>query len=118
MVKNFANVFKAVSEPSRIRILKMLQVRPLCVCEIADVLGLTNSTVSEHLSVLRENNLVSFDKKGKIVFYRLNFYPDDPSVTAINSIITCSLENDSLIRSDRRKAKIVDCRVILARDKK
>ena len=90
MIRNFANVFKAASEPSRIRILKMLQIRPLCVCEIADVMGLTNSTVSEHLSVLRANNLVSSVREGKIVFYKLNFYPDDPAVTAINSIISCS----------------------------
>jgi DNA-binding transcriptional ArsR family regulator len=118
MINNFSNIFKALAEPSRIRILKMLQVRPLCVCEISEVIGLTSSTVSEHLSILRENKLVTSEKKGKIVFYKLNFYPKDPSVTAINSIISFSMEVDKTIKSDKCKAKKVDCNVILARNNK
>ena len=45
--------FKALSDPNRTRILKMLQVRPLCVCEITELLGLATSRVSKHLSILR-----------------------------------------------------------------
>jgi len=115
MLKQYTDIFKAISEPSRVRILKMLQVKPLCVCEITDILGLKSSTVSEHLSILRQNSLITSEKKGKIVFYRLNFYPDYPSISALNSIIQCSLEDDKVIKSDREKVKKVDCRVILAR---
>ena len=115
MIENLTDIFKALSEPSRVRIMKMLQVRPLCVCEITEVLGLSGSTVSEHLSILKDNNLVKNEKKGKIIFYKLNYYPDDPAVNAINSIVSCTLENDKIIQSDKEKAKKVDCRVILAR---
>ena len=77
MLEQYTEIFKALSEPSRVRILKMLQVKPLCVCEITDVLGLKSSTVSEHLSILRENGLITSEKKGKLVFYKLNFYPEN-----------------------------------------
>lgn len=118
MLDNISKIFKAISEPSRIRMLKMLQVKPMCVCEIAEVIGLKSSTVSEHLSILKDNDLVINEKKGKIVFYKLNFYPKDSSVTAINSIIACSLEDDEIIKKDKVKAKTADCKEILSRKKK
>lgn len=117
MLNNISNIFKAISEPSRIRILKMLQVKPMCVCEISEVVGLKSSTISEHLSILKENELVTSEKKGKIVFYKLNFYPKNTSITAINSIIACSLDDDEIIKKDRNKAKIIDCKEILSRKK-
>ena len=55
-------IFKALSDTNRVRILKMLEIRPLCVCEITAVLGLAMSTVSKHLSIMREADLI-FDKK-------------------------------------------------------
>ncbi len=64
--------FKALSDPNRIRILKMLQVRPLCVCEITEVLNLAASTVSKHLSILRDAEFIIDEKEGKWVWYKLN----------------------------------------------
>ena len=110
-----ANIFKSISDPTRLRILKILQVKPLCVCEIQDVLGLTASTISEHLSVLRESGLVLSEKKGKIVYNRLNFYSETESVPAVISMISCLITDDTTIKSDIAKAKKTDCRVILAR---
>jgi len=110
-----ANIFKSLSDPTRLRILKILQLRPLCVCEIQDVLGLTASTISEHLSVLRENGLVISEKKGKIVCNRLNFYAETESVPAVISMLSCLMTEDMTIKSDIVKAKKTDCRVILAR---
>jgi ArsR family transcriptional regulator len=107
--------FKSISDKTRLRILKMLQVKPLCVCEITDVLGLSASTVSEHLSVLRASSLVISKKRGKIVFYELNFYSGASSVSGILSMISCLMDDDETIQLDRTKAKKVDCRVILAR---
>jgi len=93
----------------------MLQLRPLCVCEIADVMNLKPSTVSEHLSILKENKLITSEKKGKLVFYKLNYDHDDPSVIAMKSVLLCSLTGDKIILSDKEKAKKADCREILAR---
>jgi ArsR family transcriptional regulator len=114
-LENQVAVFKSVSDRTRLRILKMLQVRPLCLCEITDVLGLSSSTVSEHLSVLKNSSLVSSEKRGKIVYHKLNFYSNNPSLAGILSIVACLLEDDITIKSDRTKTMKVDCREILAR---
>ena len=47
MIEEKTKLFKSLSDPNRLRILKMLQVKPLCVCEITDVLQLATSTVSK-----------------------------------------------------------------------
>ena len=109
------SIFKSISDKTRLRILKMLQVKPLCVCEISDVLGLSSSTVSEHLSTLKSSGLVTREKKGKIAFHKLNFYSGTASVAGILSMLACLLDDDETIISDRNKAKKVDCREILAR---
>ena len=71
-MRELVKVFKALSDSNRIRILKMLEVRPLCVCEITNVLQLAASTVSKHLSILRDVDLIDDEKDGKWVNYYLN----------------------------------------------
>ncbi len=56
-MKDTTTLFKALSEPNRLRILKMLQRKPLCVCEITDILQLAASTVSQHLNILKKKDL-------------------------------------------------------------
>lgn len=65
------STFKALGDASRVRILNMLTVRSLCVCEIAAVLDLAQSTVSRHLRVLEEAGFLERSKKGLWVNYRL-----------------------------------------------
>ncbi len=57
-MKEMVKVFKAVADPNRIRILKMLQQKKMCVCELSAVLGITQPSVSRHLSMLRDAGLV------------------------------------------------------------
>ena len=64
--------FKALSDANRVRILRMLEIKPLCVCEITFVLDLAVSTVSKHLSILRDAAFISDKKDGKWVNYYLN----------------------------------------------
>lgn len=71
-MRHLVKIFKALSDPNRIRIIKMLQIRTLCVCEIRDILNLANSTVSKHLSILRDAELILDEKDGKWVNYYLN----------------------------------------------
>jgi DNA-binding transcriptional ArsR family regulator len=59
MIEQQEIIFKALSDKNRIRIIKMLQKKPLCVCEIRAVLKLAVSTVSQHLSILREAGLIT-----------------------------------------------------------
>jgi ArsR family transcriptional regulator len=64
-------VFKAASDPCRLRILKLLKEGELCVCEIMTALKKPQSTTSHHLSILREAGLVKERRDGKWSYYRL-----------------------------------------------
>ena len=66
-----APVFKALGHPARVTIVRELVGGERCVCELVEALGLGWSTVSRHLAVLREAGIVSDDKRGLQVFYRL-----------------------------------------------
>lgn len=70
-MKEFLKVMKAASDPSRIKILKMLEERVMCVCEIQTALGTAQSTASKHLSILEDAGLVNFQKDGLWVNYML-----------------------------------------------
>ncbi len=71
MEKSFIKVMKALSDPSRVKVVKALEVRELCVCELRAVIGLAQPTVSKHLKVLEEAGLVISRKEGQWVYYRL-----------------------------------------------
>jgi DNA-binding transcriptional ArsR family regulator len=64
-------LFKAVGDPTRFRLLSALATTELCVCDLAAVLGLSESAVSHQLRVLRVSRLVTYRKAGRVVYYRL-----------------------------------------------
>lgn len=66
-----ADLFKIFGDPTRIRILSALGRHELCVCDIAELLGMTQSAISHQLRVLKQMELVKFRKEGKTVFYSL-----------------------------------------------
>lgn len=71
MIKAFLKVMKALSDPNRVKIIKMLQYKNMCVCELQTALGIAQPTVSKHLRVLEEAGLVTFEKDGLWVNYRI-----------------------------------------------
>lgn len=71
-MRDFIKVMKALSDPNRVKMIKLLQRRVLCVCEIQEALGLAQSTASKHLKILEEAGLISFSKEGPWVNYRLS----------------------------------------------
>lgn len=70
-MKPFIKVMKALSDPNRVKIIKMLQQRFLCVCELKAALDIAQPTVSKHLKLLEDAGLVESDKEGLWVNYRL-----------------------------------------------
>lgn len=70
-MKPLIRAMKALSDPNRIKIVKMLEKKELCVCEITALLGLAQSTVSKHLKLLEDAGFVEFSRAGAWVNYRL-----------------------------------------------
>ena len=71
-LQSITDIFKALSEPSRLKIVTALATCELCVCDLAAVSGSSESAVSHQLRILRNLKIVRYRREGKIVFYRLD----------------------------------------------
>ena len=78
-VQGLADTFSALGDPTRVRILDVLSHGELCVCDLAAVLGLSQSAVSHQLRLLRGIRLVRPRREGRMVFYSL----DDQHIISI-----------------------------------
>lgn len=78
-VRQIAETFKILGDPTRIKILHALSKRELCVCDIAAVVALGQSAVSHQLRLLRGARLVKYRKEGKMVWY----YLDDQHISQL-----------------------------------
>jgi len=72
-MKSFIKVMKALSDPNRVKIVKLLQRKVMCVCELKAALGIAQPSVSKHLKILEDAGLVDFKKDGLWVNYYLSF---------------------------------------------
>ncbi len=115
MIEEKTKLFKSLSDPNRLRILKMLQLKPLCVCEITDVLQLATSTVSKHLSILKEAGFIIEQKDGKWVNYMINPQPDDPRISSVISTLDFWIADNKIIEADKVKVIKVDRHQVCAR---
>lgn len=85
-IYSLAELFKVFGDETRIRILYALSEAEMCVCDIASVLGMSQSAISHQLRVLKQNRLVRFRRDGKTIFYSLND-------SHIHSILGAGLEH-------------------------
>jgi len=101
-------MFKALSDETRVRILKMLEGRPLCVCEIQHVLKGSQPNVSHHLKTLSEAGLVDSERDGLWIAYRIAEAPETPLHAAALALLRRSLKNDERVKKDRAIVKSVN----------
>lgn len=106
-MREFLAVAQALSDRNRIRALLALADRELCVCQIIELLGLSPSTVSKHMSILKQARLVECRKDGRWVFYRLA--ADDAPADAREAIAWArrSLSRDRDILQDSESLKTI-----------
>ncbi len=93
-MKQLIKVMKALSDPSRVKIVKMLQHRVMCVCEIQAALDLAQSTVSKHLRVLEDAGLLWHEKEGLWVNYHLTDGSSSPYAASLLGNLKHWLDND------------------------
>jgi DNA-binding transcriptional ArsR family regulator len=95
---------KAISDPTRIRMLKLLEGGELCVCEIMEVLDLLQSTASKHLNILKIAGLVESRKGGTWSYYRLaeKYCEDNKNFL---KFVASHLNDDETITKDKKFLK-------------
>ena len=104
-MKQALRVFGALSDESRVRMLYALRHGELCVCQLIDLMGLSPSTVSKHLSILRDAGLLDSRKKGRWVYYRLADQPFFLMFGKKAARIFQSLEKSPTVQSDDKHLK-------------
>jgi ArsR family transcriptional regulator len=71
-MQNLTQIFKALSDETRLRILSLMKKGEICVCDIAETLNMTQPNISFHLSVLKESGLIQDRKNGRWIHYSLD----------------------------------------------
>jgi ArsR family transcriptional regulator len=103
-MRKYEVVFKAAADPTRARILKILEGGELCVCQVIAVLSLGQSTVSKHLLLLRAAGLIRDRRDRKWVHYTLNRGSDSPYAARMLRNLRGWLNDDPVIANDRERA--------------
>lgn len=96
----FIATAKALSDENRLRALMALQDRELCVCQLTELLALAPSTVSKHMSILRQARLVEGRKSGRWMYYRLAQTADRPLAGQALAWVRQSLTNAERVARD------------------
>lgn len=71
-VMALAEFFKVFGDPTRLNILHALSILEMCVCDLAALLGMSQSAISHQLKVLRQSRLIKYRREGKVIYYSLD----------------------------------------------
>jgi ArsR family transcriptional regulator len=99
-MKDMLNIFKALSDETRLRIIKLLEEGELCVCDITAALDMVQPKVSFHLSALKEAGLIKDRKQGKWIHYSLN---EKDLFKRMLILSACERMQDTTISGDRKR---------------
>jgi len=108
MLETFETVAKAVADPTRVRILKLLEGNELCVCQITTVLSLAPATVSKHLAALKTAGLLQQRRDGKWVYYRLAEREFNQYARPFLTLVEAALKDDPTMAEDARLLAMVN----------
>ncbi len=92
-MKDFVHLLRALADENRLRVLFALEKRELCACELAQLLRLAPSTVSQHMSILRRAGLVAVEKRGRWMYYRRIGRQAAPAVRRALSFVRFGLQD-------------------------
>jgi ArsR family transcriptional regulator len=103
-MERLASYFRGLADENRMRILNLLFHGELCGCDIQHLLGATQSTVSRHLSYLKNAGLVLDRRAGYRVYYRL-VQSQDPEITALFHYLALAFGKDKALKADMKKLR-------------
>jgi ArsR family transcriptional regulator, arsenate/arsenite/antimonite-responsive transcriptional repressor len=112
-MKNMLTVFKALSDETRLRIMKLLEGGELCICKIMEITEMKQSRVSRHMGILKNAGLVVDRREGKWVHYSLNSRPAHGCCEQVIAVLERCVKDHDVIVEDRAKL-----RKLLDREKK
>jgi ArsR family transcriptional regulator, arsenate/arsenite/antimonite-responsive transcriptional repressor len=102
-MRDFMAITKALADEQRVRMLLALRRHELCVCQIVSLVGLATSTVSKHMSILKQARLVESRKDGRWIYYRLPSDDLPPMVQQAMGWMFEHLADDPRIERDQQR---------------
>jgi len=103
-MREVLKVLKAAADKNRLRILKMLEQKAMCVCELSAALGITQPGVSKHLSLLKEAGLVHDERNGQWIDYKLCEERINQYAPVLLKQLSLWINDDPCVRQDRKVA--------------
>ncbi len=94
-MRDLVHLLRALADENRLRVLFALEDGELCACEVAQLLGLAPSTVSQHMGILRRAGLVAAEKRGRWMYYRRIGRQAAPAVRQALSVVRARLQDAS-----------------------
>jgi ArsR family transcriptional regulator len=104
-MRELMTVIKALADENRVRVLLAVQGRELCVCQIVELLGLAQSTVSKHISILHQARLVESRKEGRWMFYRAADADSPVEAREIAAVVAKLLASNAEAGEDAKRLK-------------
>lgn len=115
-MERLSQIYEMLSDKNRLRILKLLEYKPMCVCELTHVLGIRQPSVSRHLKKLKEMSLIDSRQDGLWSEYFINRKGDEYSRVLV-SLLSGWINDDPVIAKDFKKATQA-CREVLCNHQK
>jgi DNA-binding transcriptional ArsR family regulator len=106
-MRHLLAITKALADENRLRAMGLLRGRELCLCQIIEVLGLAPSTVSKHMSILHQAQLVESRKQGRWAYFRLADDEAGEEVRQALQLVVASLKSDKQGKADQQQLKAV-----------
>ncbi len=103
LMEKTIQILKAMADQNRFRILMMLMERPLCVCEMLEILNIAGGTLSNHLKILTNADLINSTKSGRWIIYAISSQKAESFIRFFEE----KTADDPVILADRKKLKLV-----------
>jgi ArsR family transcriptional regulator len=105
---DLVRLFAALADPTRLRLLNLMNCREVCVCYFVEILKEGQPKISRHLAYLRNAGIVSARREGKWMHYRIE-WPQDAAAASILGAALTSLKSDREMQADREKLSRACC---------
>lgn len=105
-MRDVIQIFKALSDETRLRILHLLHKQELCVCELMEILNMEQSRISHQLQILKNARLVNDRREGKWIVYSLNTRDDGSHNRDIFQLLKTALHREEIVEDDERRLRV------------
>ncbi|MFA5795207.1 MAG: metalloregulator ArsR/SmtB family transcription factor [Candidatus Brocadiia bacterium] len=106
---------KLISDQTRLKIIKLLSIRPLCVCEMMDILRLNQPCISQHLAILKYHNLLKSRRDGKWIVYAVDKKVLGRYLNKISHFLEGSMSHVAELQKEHKRLKELKSRVVLCK---